>query len=164
MILIFRYSLPLIVTGLIVGVVLRRLLGRQRLAATLIAVTALPILIHAGIGVATATSLADVGRAAAVFGVLTLLLLIAVLWLGVRMVATRPILAFAVPLVATTVYLLLRYLALVLPLQGQSARLSLIPTLVLLGSVIFVASALLTYAPRLPQLRAPNLLRWFRRR
>lgn len=164
MILLFRYSLPLIVIGLIAGVVMRRLLGRSRLAITLILVTSVPILAHLAFNIAAATSLADIGPTATVFALLSLLLLALVLWLGLRLVARQPIWAFAVPLVATALYFLVRYFALVRPLEAQSVLLDLIPTLVLIGSVILVSSALLSYAPRLPQLRAPNLGRWIRRR
>lgn len=166
MILLFRYSLPLILSGLVVGLILRRVLGRERLRSALLVATALPILIHAGLSVAAATNRADVGTAAALFGVLSLALLVAALLLSARLVVRQPIWSFAAPLAATALYLVIRYLVLELPMQAQSARLDLIPTLVLLGTVIFVASALLTYAPRIPQLqlRMPNPLRWFRRR
>jgi hypothetical protein len=164
MIQLFRFSLPLIISGLIAGLILRMVLGRERLRSILLIATGLPILIHAGFSVGAATNRADVGSAAALFGVLTLVLLALVLWLGARLVRSQPVWAFAVPLAATALYLLVRYLALELPMQAQSARLDLIPTLVLLGTVIFVAAALLVYAPRIPQLRMPNPLRWFRRR
>lgn len=166
MILLFRYSLPLILSGLVVGVILRRVLGRERLRGALLVATALPILIHAGLSVAAATNRADVGSAAAIFGVLSLALLVVALLLGVRLVGRQPVWAFTVPLATTALYLVVRYLVLELPMQAQSARLDLIPTLVLLGTVIFVAAALLTYAPRLPEvrLRAPNPRNWFRRR
>jgi hypothetical protein len=164
MIQLFRYSLPLIISGLIAGLILRMVVGRERLRGILLAATGVPILIHAGLSVVAATNRADVGGAAALFGVLTLVLVGLALWLGARLVRSQPVWAFAVPLAATAAYLLMRYLALELPMQAQSARLDLISTLVLLGTVIFVASALLVYAPRIPELRIPNPLRWFRRR
>lgn len=164
MIVLFRFALPLIVVGLIVGLVLRRVLGRKRLPLTVIVATALPILVHAGYSVIWATRLADVATVATVFALLTLVLTSLLLWVGLRIVAAQPIWAFAVPLVATAVYLVARYFSLQLQLQAQGVLFDLIPMLVLLGTIIFVAAALLSYAPRIPQLRLPNLARLIRRR
>lgn len=164
MIVLFRFALPLIITGLIVGLVLRRVLGRKRLALTVIVATALPLLVHAGYSVVWATRLADVTTAATAFALLGVLLTSLVLWAGLRVVAAQPIWAFAIPLVATVVYVVVRYFSLQLQLQAQGVLFDLIPMLVLLGTIIFVASALLSYAPRFPQLRLPNLARLIRRR
>lgn len=162
--LFLRYSLPLIVTGLVLGLVLRRLLGRRHVGTALAVAITLPVVLHAGANILFATGRADVGGVVTLFSILVLLLLGLALWLGLRLVARRPLWAFILPPAATAVYLLIRYFALVVPLERESVRFDLIPTLLLAGTVVFVAAALLTYTPRLPQLRRPDLVRWIRRR
>ncbi len=161
--LLLRYALPFIVVGLVVGLVLRRVWGRSRLRLAIV-LSLLPVPIHAVATWSSASRRADPGSMLLVFLIVMLLILGVVLWYGLRLVRVRPLWAAAMPVVATGLYLAIPYALLVLRMRQLSARLDVLPTLVLLGTITFLAAVLLSFAPRAPKLSLPNPGRWLRRR
>jgi len=158
---ISRLAVWLVLGGLLVGAVLRVVLGRGRFAALLVGALTVPWVLHAGYVAVQAAA-----HGAAWWGVLAFLavgaaLAVAALLLARRWLQPHGLWAALLPALLAAVYGLGPFLVMSVLLRRSGIDLDVVPTATYLGTSLFAAAALLPFAPRTDGAR----LRWpWRRR
>ncbi|HEX7001179.1 MAG TPA: hypothetical protein VF164_05730 [Trueperaceae bacterium] len=155
--MIVRLGAVMVLAGLGIGVLLRVILGRRRMAA-ITTVAHVPLLVHVVMvveagrraGLDTGATLLFVGAALVLF-----VAGVAVAW---RLAARRPWLAAVSPALTAVVYLALPVLLYNHLLSQTSVRLGSLATFGYGLATVFFVCALLAFAPRGPRAGADRLL------